>query len=267
MHTKPSNAGLLCSLLTLALVGLGFASLVRAQGVPSAGSRWGLAFGTAGLLLMLGAQVLYTLRKRVRSFTTGSMSLWLQAHIFCGLAGPGLVLLHTTGKFKGVAGAAAGLTLAMVASGFIGRFLYTSVPRRLDGQELGLEELVERFASVERQLANAGELPGAVHALLHRPPPPAAWHLPVTRRWLAWRYRRSVRRLLRDEAALNPALRSELAGWLADRHELQLAIQSLATARRWLSLWHLFHVPLGVVLFTVVLVHVAAALYYLPLRR
>ena len=67
MHTKPSNAGLLCSLLALALAGLGFASLVRAHGVPSPGSRWGLAFGTAGLLLMLAAQFLYTLRKRVRT--------------------------------------------------------------------------------------------------------------------------------------------------------------------------------------------------------
>jgi hypothetical protein len=32
--------------------------------------------------------------------------------------------------------------------------------------------------------------------------------------------------------------------------------------RRLLSLWHLFHIPLGLVLFTLAFIHVGGALYY-----
>lgn len=177
------------------------------------------------------------------------------------------MLLHTAGKFHGVAGAATALMLAMVVSGFVGRFLYTSVPRALDGQELGLEKLVNRFVAVESQIRSLGEqLSGEVRTLLSCTPPRAVWHLPLSRRWLAWRHQRELCQRLSLQGDLDAAFRNDLAGLLASRHELQLEIQSLAVTRRWLSLWHMFHVPLGVVLFTVVLVHVVAALYYLPAK-
>jgi cytochrome b561 len=41
-------------------------------------------------------------------------------------------------------------------------------------------------------------------------------------------------------------------------------LQSLASLRRLSALWHAAHVPLGVVLFTLAVFHVAAALYYRP---
>jgi cytochrome b subunit of formate dehydrogenase len=49
---------------------------------------------------------------------------------------------------------------------------------------------------------------------------------------------------------------------LLERYQIWLQIHALATTRRLLALWHLLHVPLGVVLFTLALVHIVAALYY-----
>src|SRR5207302_3752695 len=99
---------------------------------------------------------LYSLRKRLPRFTLGRTRTWLQAHIFTGLVGSYLVLLHSAGKFNGLAGALSLLTVIMVASGFVGRYIYTAVPRTLDGAEVGARELEEQIAGADRQLRALG---------------------------------------------------------------------------------------------------------------
>jgi hypothetical protein len=47
-----------------------------------------------------------------------------------------MVFLHTSWKFNGLAGAATLLTTIVVISGFIGRYIYTRIPRTADGIEL-----------------------------------------------------------------------------------------------------------------------------------
>jgi cytochrome b561 len=94
-----------------------------------------------------------------------------------------MVLLHSAWKFHGLAGATMLLTVVIVISGFIGRYIYTRIPRTTEGLEMA----------------------GALGA------------------------------------------------------------QSLARARRMMSLWHSIHVPIGVMLFTTAFIHVGAALYYATL--
>ena len=64
------------------------------------------------------------------------MSTWLQLHIFTGLAGPYKVLLHTSWKLNGLAGATTLLTVIIVLSGFIGRYIFTRIPRSMEGMEI-----------------------------------------------------------------------------------------------------------------------------------
>jgi hypothetical protein len=87
---------------------------------------------------MLSTEVMYSLRKRVRGFNLGRMSSWLQLHIITGIVGSYLVLLHSAGKFNGLAGVLSLLTVVTVASGFVGRYIYTAVPRALEGGDAGL---------------------------------------------------------------------------------------------------------------------------------
>ena len=47
------------------------------------------------------------------------MARWLEFHIFTGIVGPYLVLLHTSWKFNGLAGVVMLLTGVIVLSGFI----------------------------------------------------------------------------------------------------------------------------------------------------
>lgn len=120
--------------------------------VPSASSLWGHSIGVLGFALMLMTEVLYSLRKRSNRARWGRMSDWLEFHIFTGLVGPFLVLLHPGWQFKGLAGVLSLLTLLIVVSGFIGRYIYTAVPRTADGVEIDLEELERQAAAVEAEL-------------------------------------------------------------------------------------------------------------------
>lgn len=104
--------------------------------IPAAGEFFGHALGIFGFLLMLMTETLYSLRKRSRSARWGRLSGWLQFHIFTGLVGPFMVLLHTSWKFNGLAGAVTLLTFIIVVSGFVGRYIYTRIPRTLDGLEI-----------------------------------------------------------------------------------------------------------------------------------
>lgn len=106
------------------------------QKIPAAGELFGHTLGILGFLMMILTETLYSLRKRARSTRWGKMSEWLQFHIFTGLVGPYMVFLHTSWKFNGLAGAVTLLTAVVVISGFIGRYIYTRIPRTSDGIEV-----------------------------------------------------------------------------------------------------------------------------------
>lgn len=109
---------------------------VMTRSIPAAGELFGHSLGILGFLLMLMTETLYSLRKRSRSANWGRMSSWLQFHIFTGLVGPFMVLLHTSWKFNGLAGAVTLLTLIIVISGVVGRYIFTRIPRTMDGLEI-----------------------------------------------------------------------------------------------------------------------------------
>jgi len=111
------------------------AMLIFTRQIPAASEFYGHTIGILGFLLMLATETLYSLRKHSRSARWGRMANWLQFHIFTGIVGPFMVLLHTSWKFSGLAGVTALLTGVIVLSGFIGRYIYTRIPRTADGIE------------------------------------------------------------------------------------------------------------------------------------
>jgi len=104
--------------------------------IPPASDLFGHGMGIVGFIFMLMTETLYSLRKRSRSVRWGRMSTWLQLHIFTGIVGPYMVLLHSSWKFNGLAGATTLLTAIIVISGFIGRYIFTRIPRTVDGLEI-----------------------------------------------------------------------------------------------------------------------------------
>src|SRR5512140_208460 len=94
--------------LVLALVAMIFITILYilmleiTRHAPAASSFYGHSMGILGFILMLMTELLYTLRKRSSNARLGKMSQWLEFHIFTGLVGPFLVLLHTSWKFNGL---------------------------------------------------------------------------------------------------------------------------------------------------------------------
>lgn len=125
------------ALLAMVLITAIYGGVVRwSGGVPPASELFGHGLGILGFTLMVMTETLYSLRKRSRAARWGRMADWLQFHIFTGLVGPYLVLLHTSWKFNGLAGVTTLFTVIIVVSGFIGRYIYTRVPRTLDGMPI-----------------------------------------------------------------------------------------------------------------------------------
>jgi len=126
----------LAFLAGILITGLYLLVIFLTREIPPASELFGHGIGIVGFVLMLMTETLYSLRKRSRSVRWGRMSSWLQFHIFTGLVGPYMVLLHTSLKFNGLAGVTTLFTVVIVISGFIGRYIYTRIPRTMDGLEI-----------------------------------------------------------------------------------------------------------------------------------
>jgi hypothetical protein len=145
--------------LAAVLIGGIYAGVVYlTREIPNAGELFGHSLGIIGFILMLMTEILYSLRKRSRLARWGRMSSWLEFHIFTGLVGPFMVLLHTSWKFNGLAGVTTLFTVVIVISGFFGRYIFTRVPRTLDGVEM-------EGAVSETSLRNARRLLALWHAI------------------------------------------------------------------------------------------------------
>lgn len=241
--------------------------------IPGSSDLIGHGIGVLGFILMLMTETLYSWRKRSRQARWGRMSQWLNFHIFTGIVGPYMVLFHSAWSFKGLAGLTMLLTVIIVVSGFIGRYIYTAVPRSADGVELEASQLQAQIDAIQAELQGwAAQQPQAVQALQPFMPieagaSGAASALVLNRSILDWRERRRWRQ---TRQALSPALRqqAETLHKLARRQQvLQSQLVSLGMARRMLALWHTVHIPIGMVLFIAAAIHSIAAFYYATLLR
>lgn len=103
----------------------------------------GVNLGVFGVLLFF-LIYLYPLRKRWGWLgRQGNSRHWLDFHVILGTAAPLVIALHSSFKFGGIAGMAFWIMTAVTASGFIGRYLYSQIPRSLNAAELTIKEIQE----------------------------------------------------------------------------------------------------------------------------
>jgi hypothetical protein len=269
---KPNARELWWALAAIVVITVVYLLVARQlQAIPAASGLFGHGIGILGFVLMLATETLYSLRKRSRRARWGRPASWLRFHIFTGLVGPYMVLLHSSWKFNGLAGLVMLMTVVVVVSGFIGRYIYTAVPRNADGLMLEADDLQGQIAAAEadlrRGLAGQPAVGQALAAQMALPAPAAAGStmLVLGRPLLRWRQRQQWRRALRG---LDPAARAQakqMEALIERRQALQRQAASLASARRLLGVWHSVHIPLGMALFTAAFIHIIAALYFATL--
>lgn len=216
-----------------------------------AGSGWGGVLGVSGAALMV-ASLAYSVVKRVRPVKAWvtrrvSMRAVLNWHMYAGLLGAILGLLHTGHKFDSPLGVA--LTAAMlvvVLSGYVGRHLMKQIA--LDVNEK--KELLTRLESAYRQTAGDLAADPAQAALVR--PWSGFWGRLVAA---------LIHRFPRTAPAPHPAsVRAmELAESMAD---LEYAIKTDETFRWWFGFWLRVHVVAGALMYTLLALHVWAGIHY-----
>jgi Na+-transporting methylmalonyl-CoA/oxaloacetate decarboxylase gamma subunit len=187
------NKELWLALAAVLIVTVFYYLYVAANGfLPPASKLVGHGIGILGFVLMLLTETLYTLRKRAKSARWGKVSSWLKFHIFTGLVGPYLVLLHPALRFRGVAAVLTLLTIVVVASGVVGRYIYTRVPRAVETERPEMD--TAPAAAGEEAAAVPIALQTGVPAPVGAPWPqfghaePRAMEVPASRKGLAvWR--------------------------------------------------------------------------------
>ncbi len=226
---------------------------------PAGGHPFGHWLGIIGATLMVMTETLYSLRKRTRLFNRlGPVRHWLSFHIVTGLVGPFLVLMHTGFAFRGLAGFTFWLTVVVVVSGFIGRYLYTTLNRSIShatfsrGQvALDLQQAMAELASWE------AEKPRRVREI--------AVGLQGnygTGRLERWRYRRKLQQTLVELERAEIILRRQVEQ-LEQRDQRLIQQQArLDRTRAIFRLWHTIHIPLGITLFVSLAIHIGATIFF-----
>ncbi|MDZ7266837.1 MAG: hypothetical protein ONB48_06365 [candidate division KSB1 bacterium] len=222
----------------------------------------GQGLGVAGGILCF-LTLLYPLRKRWRRLANwGTPRRWFHFHVYCGIAGPLFATLHTAFKFGGLASICYYAMMIVMASGFVGRFLFALLPRNQRGVLLSLQEIDAEILSLQRALAAAGL--NAEHFRVHAFRQPGR---PVRLGWLQvlqlWRRRRQElrhwhRRLTVSNLAA--ARRRSLLALLSRKFFLESSRLTLDLTARAFSLWHAFHLPFTYLMFLTLIIHVSLAL-------
>lgn len=272
----------------LALVGA-LAALVAAAwglsqlGLFTAGDDLGYGLGVAGGTLML-LLLLYPARKYLRVMrNAGHVKGWFWFHMISGIAGPWLILVHSTFRIGSLnAGVALFSMVIVVMSGVVGRFLFVRVQQQLGGGQASLQQRREKLGlagtEARSMLAFAPEIEQRLRAFERRELPDGdAIRVPL---WqlLAVPLRHGLERQ-RCQAALQARLAEQAAaeGWspeaLAQRQrrarrllrryfEAVLRVAHFSLFDRLFALWHVAHMPFVVLLAISAVVHVVAVHAY-----
>src|ERR1700741_2459971 len=113
----------------------------------------GIKLGMFGVFLFF-LIYLYPLRKKWGWLgRQGNSRHWLDFHVVLGTTAPIIIAFHSTFKFGNIAGMAFFSMLAVTMSGFIGRYLYSQIPRSLSAAELTMKEMNDREEALKKEIA------------------------------------------------------------------------------------------------------------------
>jgi len=228
-----------------------------------AGGSFGHKLGVAGSSMMV-LMLLYSVRKRVGALRRlGSLSRWLDVHIYLGVFGPLLVVLHSSFKVQGLVALSFWSMVIVASSGVLGRYLYLQIPRTRAGEERALVELEAEDGELSGQLRTRFRLDEAQIAGLD-----ALVAVP-TRVGLLGGFARLVTDDLRLRSGLRAFARSCRSVPAPVFADFERVVRQKAQVHRRILLWdrvhelfhywHVLHKPFALVMYLFLILHVAVA--------
>jgi hypothetical protein len=240
----------------------------------------GIKLGMFGVLLFF-LIYLYPLRKRWGWLgRQGNSRHWLDFHVVLGATAPIIIAFHSCFKFANIAGMAFWSMLVVTLSGFVGRYLYSQIPRGLSAAELSRKEMQEREEKLKKELAEQRATFGfCVDALYQLPTADEVAKTPMVASLLSMflidfkrPFKASLVRL--QGAGFGPWLFS-FCGLLPTRdRKLERAIRVaqkqatlskhilfLTRTQRVFQLWHIVHRPFSYAFAILAILHIGIALF------
>jgi hypothetical protein len=236
----------------------------------------GYALGIIGGSLML-ALLLYPLRKNLRFMRGwGATRHWFRLHMLLGIVGPLCILFHCNFSLGAVNSNMALLCMGlMVASGLVGRYIYTRIHYGLYGERANLQDLqrgqlLEAALLREDEARYGSDAVGGVIAEMKtlepftlpvRGPLGGLWRIAmfaVRSRQARWRIRAHLKGF--PPASAQDAAR--LSGHIERYLDTLRRITGFSFFERLFSFWHALHLPIFFMLLVTGLVHVWAVNNY-----
>lgn len=233
----------------------------------TAGDAIGYNLGLIGGLMML-LLLVYSARKNFKFMARlGGMRWWFAVHMFLGVTGPLLVIVHSTLSLRSMNATVAFISMMMVAlSGVVGRFIFRHVSYDMSEKQITIQELLENVIAKEGDTRSIfAQFPKGEEMLKefrHTAFVKETDFWAKTNRFLLLPFR--ARKLLDD--ILPKSDKSPEA--LQARRIIQaytssvIAASRLAMWKQLFSLWHLVHIPFLWLLLISGFVHVIAVHMY-----
>jgi len=232
--------------------------------------RWGHGLGIAGSTMMLLLFLYSARKKQFCGLRFGKIRYWLNIHIFFGIMGPLLVTLHTSFKFGGIVMVSYCSMVAVMLSGFIGRYLYVQIPRALSGDELTLKQMTEMRGSLERLLVDEFHLSEQTMAevrMLSQIAEAPKFNLALmflilrndlSRPYKMWRLKRE----LRAEQRLPAQHVEHLLKIIKQQSLLVRKMSLLSVIKPLFHYWHVAHKPFAHVMIVVMFIHIIVTMLF-----
>ncbi|HEX9654052.1 MAG TPA: hypothetical protein VGA99_10095 [bacterium] len=236
------------------------------------GGAWGHGLGILGSGMML-LLFLYSARKRhALGLRFGKIRQWLNIHIFFGIMGPIFVTLHTAFKFGGIVSISYYSMVAVMLSGFVGRYLYVQIPRAISGEELTLRQMGVKYDQLRQLLIEKYRMKSEVLDQMQAFLNPGATDNP---RGLAallvifksdllrpFRTRNLRRKLLASKLRLPAVTINHLVDLIIQQSLMKRKIALLSAIQPMFHYWHVIHKPFAYVMIIIMFIHVGVTLLF-----
>jgi hypothetical protein len=278
---QPTRGDLALYLLLALLIGVAWQISRSGLLKPNSDASYWIAVAGGSMMLLLFS---YPLRKYLRFMRgLGKVKWWFWLHLFLGIAGPWLILVHSSFHIGSLNAGVAIISMGIVvASGVIGRFIYVRIHRGLHGEQTSLEELRRRAGLIESDARSRLHFLPEVEARLLafeqrelQASPTWLTHLrqvsvlPLQQHLAYWRCVAQARKRLRELAAERRWSHAERER--RERHVRRLTgrylnavvrVAQYGAYERLFALWHMAHLPFVYLLIISAVVHVIAVHAY-----
>lgn len=186
-----------------------------------------------------------------------------QLHIFFGILGGLLVLIHTAGHLRGqnVAHYAVYFMTVVLISGLVGQIISSRIPRTISGDKMKLNNILKEQDKLKKKaelLMDDQQFKTSLD-LMARPLPKSFW-INLFSAPLLWFRAQKIKKALRG-LGLGAEAAGLAASLLAKEFELRQKIRSLEVANIFFKRWMWIHIPMAYLLYLTGAIHIFLVFY------